>query len=399
MCLLLSWSSKVVITYTEFVNYHISLTGEDNSSERKTPEMGSGVLATLNYTMFESPDRINIDLGYFDIMKKSFFTKFVQMASKDKNLAGIVSLDEFLKNYEPFLRMICATSKTEIYDDYTDCFLLMKFISTIVHSNTQILKHHTFKLLKSTLRFHISNPIIYIYLVFCILDQNSINEFEYEQLHKISNTDLLDFLIKRLNDNSEKDAKNGGNSVGLETIYILSLFIQLVEDQYTTVVEMIKEVKTAKEREKAYQNQNKTMSSFEQQTPFNLKLALSSKGVVGTDKTSIASPELPHHTGLHLFIGQTSQTPNIRQFATMTKAVENTRSKEAEEVKSNNGDVSSRRRIYSVHISNEHTNDQADPRMDPLNQNGVLSEYSMTLSTTKEQEVVLYHSFSFPKSF
>jgi len=321
----------------EFVNQEkVKLSCDISSPDKRTPaDPRRGVVATVEYTLFEKRESFSIDLSYFDKMRKAFLTKFVQRASKERNLGGLVCLEDFLKNYQPFLKMVCATGRTQLYDDFTDCFLLLKFVASIIHSNTQSLKHSTFKLLKSTLKYLASNPIVYIFLVFSILEKNVINDFEYEDLLRISNSELADFLVKRLTENNEKEFKTIGSAgPGLETVYMLSLMIQLVEDHYLAIVEMMKEVKTAKEREQAYQ------------------------------KHSVAE-----------FRAQQSNVEPLTQV----------RSKEAEDARSSVSVPGQRKRKFSANLSDH--SEKFEMPADPLDQNGVLAECSIPVMSARETDV------------
>ena len=191
---------------------------------------------------------------YYNKMKTLFFLKFTQQIKEDKNrLIGIVCLEDILRNYIPLYKLICNSNRYNIYDDYSDCYLYMKFISSIIYYSNVTIDTSVYKLMKNTLRYHCTNPIMYIYIIFCILDRDYINDYEYDILRSLNNIELYTFLVNRLTD-SEGDIRYNNNII----YHMMSLCIQLIEVHYISILDMLNKVKILKEQD-LNNNNNKFM--------------------------------------------------------------------------------------------------------------------------------------------
>ena len=201
--------------------------------------------AVMSYTFFERFDRIRLDLSFFNKMRRGFFIEFDHAVKKfvSKFPIGMINFEEFLKNYQPFFRMMTQSTMI-LYDDYLDGYLFMQFFATIVFHGDHSNKPNLFKTMRQTLKCQATNPIVYSFLVFSMTEPHEISSFEYETLRGIKNNALFDFLIKRIT-----NAKGGLRLSHNYLIMILGVWIQLIEDHYEALVDLIKEVRMMKDAE------------------------------------------------------------------------------------------------------------------------------------------------------
>jgi hypothetical protein len=279
-------------------------------------------------------------------MKREFFDMFTAKVFEDKDLAGMVNFDDFLKNIQPFYKMMGATNQIEIYNEEVDTFLFMKYIAAMIFNLNKSLKGNTFKLLKQCLKYQVTNPLIYIMLFFSMLEKDLdffFKNFNCEELKKIKNASIDDFLWIKI---APKDKEKGRDLRALspEIFSLLALFIQLVEEHFLLSVEMIKENRLTKDRDQDFQKQVT-------QPPMQLQKQNTMREVAKNNPSIVKEASLSNEE-------EDNQAQNLMGSPGV-----------------------SRKRAYSEHFLPDLIAPKSDQQKDPLQQNGLLSESSLGIDS------------------
>lgn len=296
----------------------------------------------LKYKVLEKAGIIQIDLTQYNEMKKEFFYMFTERIFLDKDIIGMINFDDFLKNIQPYYKMMGATNKIEIYNEEVDTYLFMKYISSMVFNLNKSMKGNTFKLLKQCLKYQVTNSLIYIMLFLSMLEKDLdyfFKNFNCEDLKKIKNSSIDDFLWYQIVP-KEKEKGRDLRSLSPEIFSLLALFIQLVEEHFVLIVEMIKENRMCKDRDQ----------EFQKQTPILQK--------------GHTMKEMPRNN------------PSIVNEVTASNEDEESQGQIIQ-----GSPTISRKRAYSEHFSPEMILPKTEQNKDPLGQNGILSESSLGIDS------------------
>ena len=295
----------------------------------------------LKYSVMDKGGALEIDLSQFGRMKEEFYTRFTEMVFTDRDLVGMINFDEFLKNLQPFYKMIGAAGKTDLYDEYADTFLLMRYICCVLNISNKKVQSQTFKLLKHCLKYQVTNAFVYIYLFFSLVDNDLkglLNDYGFKDLKGVTNVSIDTFLFRKLNDGRDIRANYP------EMIYMLSLFIQLVEEHFIVIVELIKETKIAHDREREFIKQG-TQTNF----------VLQKMNTMDVSKAFQIAPTNITNSGI---ITEEVSSPRMLGSPAM-----------------------SRKRAYSVHSLQDAFPEKIDQPKDPMQQNGILAEVSLNIDS------------------
>lgn len=319
-------------------NYRV-YTNEPDSANINYPSTNN-TRVVLKYSVMERGGALEIDLSHFGKMKEEFFMRFTEAVFTDTDLVGMINFDEFLKNLQPFYKMMGATCRTNLYDEYSDTFLLMRYISCVINLLNKNLKINTFKLLKQCLKFQVTNAFVYIYLFFSLVDKDLkglLNDYGYKELKAVTNKEIEEFLYSKINEGRDIRANNP------EMIHMLSLFIQLIEEHFVLIVELIKETKLSHEREEEFIRQGAQV-----QFTFQRKYTMND-----------------HSNGLENSPQAQNNPYEIEEISSPKIA----------------GSPTFRKRAYSVHFLQDAFPQKSEEPKDPLQQNGILSEVSLSIDS------------------
>lgn len=264
---------------------------------------------------------------------KSFFIEFCKKTQSEPKLITMINIDSFLKNAQPYFKLVSKMNddnNISLYENYASGYLFMKFLSNLIFYGDHELRSNTFKLVKSTLKYHVGNPLVYIFLVFSILQRDLTSAYQFDYLSHISNIKIFDFLLNLL-------IMHECRTSGSEIIHILDVLIHLIEIHFQAIFEMIKEMKIQKEQDHAY--------------------SITQKNKDVSKPSKVASNKYDEDN----IIGR--ETYKLRF-----------------------SDQGTRRRANS-YSTGDQMEKAVEVTSDPLNQNGILSETSLTLENTKEKVV------------
>lgn len=304
------------------------------------------ISAVLKYKVLEKGGMAQIELTQYNEMKKEFYQMFTEKVFEDKDLVGMINFDEFLKNIQPFYKIMGTTNQIEIYNEDVDTFLFMKYIASMIFNLNKSMKSNTFKLLKQCLKYQVTNPLVYIMLFFSMLEKDLelfFRNFNCDELKKIKNSSIDDFLWNKISPR-EKEKSRDLRSHGPEIFNLLALFIQLVEEHFQMIVEMIKETSKVKVREQEFQRQAPV-------TPPVLQKQNTMREAIRT--TPAVTKDMPQ-------ISEEDDSQGLHQMASPGL---------------------SRKRAYSEHFSPDSVAPKSDQQKDPLQQNGILSEHSLGIDS------------------
>lgn len=332
------------------------IVGEDEKTCKFKPSANStSVSAVLKYKVLENAGMVQTDLTQYNDMKREFYQMFTEKVFEDKDLVGMINFDEFLKNIQPFYKMLGATNQMGIFKEDVDTFLFMKYIAAMIFNLNKSMKATTFKQLKQCLKYQVTNPLIYIMLFFSMLERDLeyfFRKFSLEKLKEINNVNLDEFLWSKL---AQRDNEKGKDfrAQSTEIFSLLGLFIYLVEEHFVLIVEMIKENRLVKDNTRGFKKEESTMMSTLQ-------------------KQQMLKEPIKVETDLPKELPEVNEEEEIQLSPTMVSP------------------GVSRKRAYSDNFSADQVASKTEQQKYPFNQNGVLSEKSLGLDSPAIDRTISY---------
>lgn len=207
----------------------VDLAKKDNQQEFKS----SISEFKVKYQLFGTNREAFLDSQIYRLLNIFFFKELIKRLTHSTSgvqLLEIFDLSTYVKNIIQNTQSLISSPDFEPHDSYLHSFLQFKYLACYFFYSDKPVNAETLELLSEWLSFHVSNPFLYLFMIFSVLDRNLTYPIQYSEIKYLTMAEL-----KEITDPKIFEMVRCLRSFGAKQCQVLTLYIKCVAGHFTAL--------------------------------------------------------------------------------------------------------------------------------------------------------------------